>query len=259
MSRPPGHRYARAGAPPARVGDPARRVASVSARWLQPADFDDLRIAARSAPSVSQLDLVSGVSAVLPVHGDGDIAVLDCGAKWNILRSLERRGVAPRVYDWSATADDILATRAQRHPDLEWAGRSGPASDRRRRASEAGPVRDAGDGHLPRSPVARPGRGRHDQSPAVRPSRRQPPRARPAQRARDHHHPEPRVPGRGRHDSRRERLRGLAREPERRLGRRPAPPRAARFCVQYHPEGCPGPQDSQQLFDDFPQSWRRDR
>jgi carbamoyl-phosphate synthase small subunit len=61
---------------------------------------------------VSQLDLVTGVSAVLPVPiSEGEIAVLDCGAKWNILRSLERRGVRPRVFPWNASAAEILDSR----------------------------------------------------------------------------------------------------------------------------------------------------
>jgi carbamoyl-phosphate synthase small subunit len=77
-----------------------------------PADLDELRAAALTAPSVSQLDLVSGVSAVLPsLRSDSEIAVLDCGAKWNILRSLERRGVRPRVFPWNASAAEILETQ----------------------------------------------------------------------------------------------------------------------------------------------------
>jgi carbamoyl-phosphate synthase small subunit len=76
------------------------------------ADLDELRAAALGAPSVSQLELVSGVSAVLPsLTSDNEIAVLDCGAKWNILRSLERRGVRPRVFPWNASAAEILETR----------------------------------------------------------------------------------------------------------------------------------------------------
>ena len=74
--------------------------------------LDNLKILARSAPSVSQLDLVTGVSAVLPVtHSEDGIALLDCGAKWNIVRSLERRGVRPRVYAWDTPAAAILETR----------------------------------------------------------------------------------------------------------------------------------------------------
>src|SRR5207302_8571640 len=74
--------------------------------------LDNLKRLARSAPSVSQLDLVTGVSAVLPVtHSEDGIALLDCGAKWNIVRSLERRGVRPRVYAWDTPAAAILETR----------------------------------------------------------------------------------------------------------------------------------------------------
>src|SRR5262249_31345010 len=71
-----------------------------------PSDIEALREGARNAPSVSQLDLVTDVSAILPIRAsEGDIAVLDCGAKWNILRSLERRGVIPRVWAWDAPAE----------------------------------------------------------------------------------------------------------------------------------------------------------
>lgn len=76
---------------------------------FSPSEFDELRRAAREAPSVSQLDLVTGVSGVLPrAAARDDIAVLDLGAKWNILRSLERRGVEPRIFRWDASADEIL-------------------------------------------------------------------------------------------------------------------------------------------------------
>lgn len=74
--------------------------------------LEELRAAARLAPSVSQLDLVSGVSAVLPVaHSLGEIALLDCGTKWNIVRSLERRGIVPTVFPWSTSAEAILEQR----------------------------------------------------------------------------------------------------------------------------------------------------
>jgi carbamoyl-phosphate synthase small subunit len=49
---------------------------------------------------------------VLPsLRSDSEIAVLDCGAKWNILRSLERRGIRPRVFPWNASAAEILETQ----------------------------------------------------------------------------------------------------------------------------------------------------
>jgi carbamoyl-phosphate synthase small subunit len=77
-----------------------------------PTDLDAIREKARSAPSVSQLDLVTGVSAVLPVDtSENEIAVVDCGAKWNIIRSLERRGVRPRVYPWNASAAEVLESQ----------------------------------------------------------------------------------------------------------------------------------------------------
>ena len=83
-----------------------------SPRGFSAAHLDQLREAARKAPMVSQLELVSDVSGVLPAQGAGDlgVALLDCGAKWNIVRSLERRGVRPRIFPWTATADAILAS-----------------------------------------------------------------------------------------------------------------------------------------------------
>jgi len=83
------------------------------ANGFTPAALEALREGARSAPSVSQLDLVNDVSAILTVGASagapGQVAVVDCGAKWNILRSLERRGVTPRVWPWNASAEEILA------------------------------------------------------------------------------------------------------------------------------------------------------
>ncbi len=77
------------------------------------AELEQLKADARGVPSVSQLDLVDDVSGILPGESTagGEVAVIDCGAKWNILRSLERRGVKPRVYRWDATAAEILAAR----------------------------------------------------------------------------------------------------------------------------------------------------
>jgi carbamoyl-phosphate synthase small subunit len=39
------------------------------------------------------------------------VAVLDLGIKWNIVRSLELRGVHPAVLPWDTAASDILAER----------------------------------------------------------------------------------------------------------------------------------------------------
>jgi carbamoyl-phosphate synthase small subunit len=90
-----------------------RGVLRSTTRGFTPADLDNLRVAAREAPSVSQLDLVTGVSNVLPLATASDeIALIDLGAKWNILRSLERRSITPRVWKWDASAAEIL----ERHP-----------------------------------------------------------------------------------------------------------------------------------------------
>ncbi|MBI2755770.1 MAG: glutamine-hydrolyzing carbamoyl-phosphate synthase small subunit [Chloroflexi bacterium] len=73
------------------------------------ADLDALRQAARSAPSVSQLELVNDVSKILPgAAQNAPVAVLDLGAKWNILRSLEARGIQPEVFSWDTPAKQIL-------------------------------------------------------------------------------------------------------------------------------------------------------
>jgi carbamoyl-phosphate synthase small subunit len=86
-----------------------RGVLRPSASGFTSADLDDLKAAAREAPSVSQLDLVTGVSNVLPIEAaEDDIAVIDLGAKWNILRSLQRRSITPRVWSWDAAAAEIL-------------------------------------------------------------------------------------------------------------------------------------------------------
>jgi carbamoyl-phosphate synthase small subunit len=75
-------------------------------------ELDSLRAAVGNAPSVSQLDLVTGVSNVLPaIASENEIAVIDLGAKWNILRSLQRRHIAPRVWTWDASSDEILDTK----------------------------------------------------------------------------------------------------------------------------------------------------
>jgi carbamoyl-phosphate synthase small subunit len=82
------------------------------AKGFAPAELRQLADSAREAPSVSQLELVSGVSAVLPSSTTtGEVALLDCGAKWNIVRSLARRNVSPRIFSWSTSAEEILESK----------------------------------------------------------------------------------------------------------------------------------------------------
>jgi carbamoyl-phosphate synthase small subunit len=80
-----------------------------------PAELGRLRRHAPRAPSVSQLELVRDVSAILPGTAPDadstDVVLLDCGAKWNIVRSLNRRGINPRVFPWNASASEILETK----------------------------------------------------------------------------------------------------------------------------------------------------
>jgi len=104
----------------------------------------------------------------------------------------------------------------------------------------------AGDGpganvrHLPRPPGPRPGRGRDHVAPSLRPSRREPSCQGPRHRARPHHEPEPRVPGRRSLDPARRLLR-LAAQPERRVRRGPGPPNVAGVQRPVPPRGLPRP------------------
>ncbi len=88
----------------------------------------DVRLAiaweeARNVTPLSQRPVVAEVSGAGLAAVDGDlgqpsrsaagqgphIALLDCGVKHNIIRSLERRGARVSVLPWNATLDDILA------------------------------------------------------------------------------------------------------------------------------------------------------
>ncbi len=215
-------------------------------------DLDRLREAARLAPSVSQLDLVTGVSGVLPLAaGDGDIAVLDCGAKWNIVRSLERRGIQPRIWSWDTAADQILETRPR--GILVSNGPGDPAmlptvvSAISRLVGSGTPVMGICLGHqlLGLAAGAQTNRlpyGHHGGNHPVRDLAS----GRVTITTQNHEFQvvADTLPAESGFEVSQVNLNDNSVEG---LRHRELPV----FSVQYHPEGCPGPQDSQPLFDDF--------
>jgi len=215
------------------------------------ADLDALRRAATQAPSVSQLELVSGVSHVLPSQGTGDIAVLDCGAKWNILRSLERRGVSPRVFDWDATAEDILATKPR--GILISNGPGDPAqlptvvAELQKLVQSGTPVMGICLGHqllglAAGATTSRLPYGHHGGNHPVRDLR-----SGTVTITTQNHEFQvvaDTIPSSSGFEVSHVNLNDGSVEGLRHR-------ELAVFSVQYHPEGCPGPQDSQRLFDDF--------
>jgi carbamoyl-phosphate synthase small subunit len=223
-----------------------------SAAGFTSADLAEFGEAARRAPSVSQLDLVSGVSGVLPIQpSEDDIAVVDCGAKWNILRSLERRGVRPRVFPWNASARDILAT----HPKgvLISNGPGDPAKlpgvvdELRTLVSSGTPVLGICLGHqlLGLAAGATTNRlryGHHGGNHPVRDLTT----GRVTITTQNHEFQvvADTIPAASGFEVSQVNLNDASVEG---LRHRELPV----FSVQYHPEGSPGPQDSQPLFDDF--------
>jgi carbamoyl-phosphate synthase small subunit len=217
-----------------------------------PADLDQLREAARRAPSVSQLELVSGVSGVLPsTTPRGSIALLDCGTKWNIVRSLERRGVQPHIFDWSATAEEILATRPS--AILLSNGPGDPAqlptvvAELRKLVNSGTPVMGICLGHqllglAAGATTSRLPYGHHGGNHPVRDLSS----GKVTITTQNHEFQvdAESIPAGSGFEVSQVNLNDGSVEG---LRHRELPV----FSVQYHPEGCPGPQDSQRLFDEF--------
>jgi carbamoyl-phosphate synthase small subunit len=217
-----------------------------------PEQLDALRNAAREAPSVSQLELVSGVSGVLPpTTPRGSIALLDCGTKWNIVRSLERRGVEPRIFDWSASAEEILATQPSAilvsNGPGDPAQLSGVVAELRKLVDSGTPVMGICLGHqllglaagatTSRLPYGHHGGNHpvHDLSSG---------KVTITTQNHEFQVDAESIPAASGFEVSHINLNDGSVEG---LRHRELPV----FSVQYHPEGCPGPQDSQSLFDDF--------
>ena len=86
-------------------------VASIDDRSL-----DDLKARARTAWTPADANVVADVTTDEPRdvgHGDLHVVLIDCGVKENILESLERRGVRVTVVPFDTPYDDIAAL----HPD----------------------------------------------------------------------------------------------------------------------------------------------
>jgi carbamoyl-phosphate synthase small subunit len=236
-----------------------RGVLRHSQSGFTPADLDELRAAAKAAPSVSQLDLVTGVSKLLPTSVLSpqssvlcdEVAVLDCGAKWNIVRSLERRGVNPRVFSWNASAEEILET----HPRgiLVSNGPGDPAklpimvAELRTLVASGTPLMGICLGHQLLGLAAgattnRLSYGHHGGNHPVRDLRS----GRVTITTQNHEFQvvADTIPEASGFEVSQVNLNDGSVEG---LRHRELPV----FSVQYHPEGCPGPQDSQPLFDDF--------
>jgi carbamoyl-phosphate synthase small subunit len=216
--------------------------------------LDELRAAARLAPSVSQLELVSGVSGVLPVTGagaDGELAVLDCGAKWNILRSLERRGIVPTVYPWQTPAEAILERKPRAillsNGPGDPAQLPGVVAELRKLVHSGTPVMGICLGHqllglAAGGTTSRLPYGHHGGNHPVRDLRS----GRVTITTQNHEFQvvAESIPSTSGFEVSQLNLNDGSVEG---LRHRELPV----FSVQYHPEGCPGPQDSQGLFDEL--------
>src|SRR5207302_1553999 len=181
----------------------------------------------------------------------GEVALLDCGSKWNILRSLERRGVSPRVFTWDASAAEILESKPK--GILCSNGPGDPAklptvvAELRTLIKSGTPVMGICLGHqlLGLAAGATTNRlpyGHHGGNHPVRDLRT----GRVTITTQNHEFQvvADTIPSASGFEVSQVNLNDGSVEG---LRHRELPV----FSVQYHPEGCPGPQDSQPLFDDF--------
>ena len=187
---------------------------------------------AAAVPRWEDQDFVGQVSVVEPYEigpaGGPLVAVVDYGLKQNIVRQLVARGARVRVLPHTVRPPNWLspptwtAWSSRPGPAIrrDWTGRWPGAGGHRRRAAAAG--------HLPGSPDRRPRRRRRHAPPALRPPRREPPGQGPRHRPRPGHGAEPRGRGGRRDAAARRRLHGQPAQPQRRLGRGPAPSQPSR-------------------------------
>jgi len=179
------------------------------------------------------------------------VALVDCGSKWNILRSLERRGVRPQVYAWDTSAAEILESKPS--AVLFSNGPGDPAklptvvAELRKLISSGTPVMGICLGHqlLGLAAGATTNRlpyGHHGGNHPVRDLRT----GRVTITTQNHEFQvmAESIPAASGFEVSQVNLNDGSVEG---LRHRELPV----FSVQYHPEGCPGPQDSQRLFDEF--------
>jgi carbamoyl-phosphate synthase small subunit len=93
------------------TGTQLARVRQSGAEGFDAAAIAGLVASARPVGPTRQNSVVDDVSGWAASTSDGAVALLDLGVKWNIVRSLERRGVRARMLRWDTGAEEILESR----------------------------------------------------------------------------------------------------------------------------------------------------